>query len=247
MNQPCEPYLVTFYFLLTCARGGLHTLGHQSSICLLSSPTNIRDQPAIVWVSSQNVQQCHVQVQSSGEPPSARRAAASCVVDSRWIVIHGGFDGSRCLNDTFSLDTTTLSWSRILVPDASSASVPSPRALHSLCTIGHGVFTFGGASSNVVLSSLHLLHNAALSSGARLRHQEEARQHQSVSLECKLVLAQAALDGAERLAGRAAVEKQVTHLPVPCGFQAFPSFLVVIAVDLGVLRLRSFSNMQAIN
>ncbi len=35
-----------------------------------------------------------VQVQIDGTQIAARRAAASCVVDQRWLLIHGGFDGT---------------------------------------------------------------------------------------------------------------------------------------------------------
>lgn len=151
-----------------------------------------------------------MQVTATGRSPSPRRAAASSVVDNRWMVVQGGFDGVKCLGDTFVLDTTTLAWSCVEIENAhGEAPLPTPRALHSLVPIGHGLLAFGGACDNTVLSSSLVLHNTALTQGSRIAVHNEALQQKCNSLECKLAHAQAGAERAEQLTGRAVVEKQV--------------------------------------
>jgi hypothetical protein len=145
-----------------------------------------------------------VQMDLLGSAPSPRRAAASCVVNDRWLVIHGGFEGSCCLDDTHVLDTKGGVWSKVASP---SQVAPSPRALHSMCTIGGGVLLYGGASNNAAQSSAHLLHNAAATDGARLQVDLQESRRRVTAEQCKLERTQAALHLAQRDSARA--EKQL--------------------------------------
>lgn len=153
-----------------------------------------------------------MQIKPVGHVPSPRRAAASCVVEDRWLVIHGGFDGSKCLGDTHMFDPVSCTWTAIVCEGytaTSSAVLPVPRALHTLVLIGHGLLAYGGACSERVLSSALMLHNRALTAGVLLSLQDEAQQHGYNQLECKLAQAQEAFERADQVAGRALVEKQV--------------------------------------
>jgi hypothetical protein len=151
-------------------------------------------------------------VDALGPAPCPRRAAASCVIDARWLVVYGGFDGATCLNDLFALDTLTRTWTHVLVHAGATNAQPGPRALHSICAIGHGVVVYGGASSGSVYSSTYLLHNAALSEGVRMQQDLQDLRQRHAQQECMLLRAQADTDVAAGDAARAVIEKQVCHL-----------------------------------
>jgi Galactose oxidase, central domain len=133
------------------------------------------------------------QVPVTGTIPTARRGAASCVVDDRFLLVHGGFNGSRCLDDLYALDTMSSSWSKVHV-DCNATQQPGPRALHAMCTIANGqsIILHGGACSKTVLSSLTVLHNPALTEGLTLGLEREQLAHQVASLQTRLKQAEVA-------------------------------------------------------
>lgn len=155
-----------------------------------------------------------LQVDIAGVQPQARRAAASCVVSNRWLLIHGGFDGAGCLADLHALDTQNGVW----IQPAAAAPGPDlscsigPRALHTLCPVAHGVLVFGGASSGVVHSSVHMLHNAALTDGLKMQLQLQQAGRRHVELQDQLgKQAQSAL-AAQIVADQARAEGEVLFL-----------------------------------
>lgn len=50
-----------------------------------------------------------------GKPPSARRGHACTVLGEHRLMVHGGFDGTSHLGDTYVLDVPTLLWTRVAV------------------------------------------------------------------------------------------------------------------------------------
>eukprot|EP00892_Ulva_mutabilis_P003705 jgi/Ulvmu1/1706/UM116_0019.1 len=104
----------------------------------------------------------------SGHAPSPRRAAASAAVGGRWMIVHGGYDGSRCLDDLYLLDTDQMSWSILTVEERGhSPHHLCPRALHSISVLGHGLLVCGGANNNTVVQSSCFLFNSALQNGIK--------------------------------------------------------------------------------
>ena len=154
-----------------------------------------------------------LQVDALGTPPPACRAAASCVLDDRWLLVHGGFDGARCLGDAFVLDTHTRVWSQLAASDGLSGPHPAPRALHTLCAVGHGVVLYGGASGNAAQSSAHVLHSPAVVAGVRLQLDAAECASRTTELQCALSLAEAARDNAASAAARARAQDEVCRLP----------------------------------
>ena len=144
-----------------------------------------------------------------GEAPSARRAAASSVVDDRWLVIGGGFDGAHCLGDVHVLDTLSGIWAPLELAAGSNTNVPAPRALHSMCTTAQGVLVYGGASQGTVLASAYLLHNKAMAGGAQLQLAHERCHSALVRTECKLSESRIACELAASSANEADSDKQV--------------------------------------
>lgn len=165
-----------------------------------------------------------LQIEPLGDVPPARRAAASCVIDGRWLVVHGGFDGAHCLDDAYVLDTQTRVWSQLAASAGLAAVQPAPRALHTLCPVGHGVVLYGGASGSAAQSSAHLLHSPAVVAGVRLQSDAAEAAQRATSLQCALGHAAAARDNAQRDASRALAESEVRA----CVFaaQASPSLQV---------------------
>jgi Galactose oxidase, central domain len=145
----------------------------------------------------------------AGPAPCACRAAASCVANGRWVVVQGGFDGGACLRDTHVLDTSARLWMRLDAAEGMMDASPGPRALHSVCAIGHGILMYGGAASSTVLSSAHLLHNAAIAAGAQLQAEHQRTTGQLLETQCSLVQVQAAADVAAARAKRANDAQQV--------------------------------------
>jgi Galactose oxidase, central domain len=127
----------------------------------------------------------------TGNIPAARRGAASCTVDDRFLLVHGGFDGSRCLDDLHFLDTVNLCWTKVHVNDCAGTQ-PGPRALHAMCSLSNGqaLIMHGGACNRTVLSSVAVLHNPALTDGLRLAVEREQLVDKLASLHKRLALAE---------------------------------------------------------
>lgn len=132
-----------------------------------------------------------VQISVTGVCPSSRRAAASTVVANRWIVIHGGFDGTKCLCDTYVLDTHEMSWKILkLEKGCKSTSQTGPRALHTISSLAHGLFIFGGASNNRILKSSYLLFNSAVRNGIKTAKMLLASQAEAAALQESVITAE---------------------------------------------------------
>ena len=71
---------------------------------------------------------------------------ASRVPNTPRILLFGGFDGARWLNDTNVLDTTTGVWRRLVVPVA-----PGPRSGHAMAAVERRLLVFGGQAPNGTL------------------------------------------------------------------------------------------------
>jgi hypothetical protein len=155
-----------------------------------------------------------VQVDTVGQIPAARRAAASCCVGDRWLIVHGGFDGAQCLSDAFVLDTHTLVWARIDSDGGgSSAGQLGPRALHTMVPFTHGLLVYGGAYNNSVLSVCSLLHNSHLTQGHRLASAVALHTGEISSIECKLAECTAERDTHRMQLRQMAAEEQVSSTP----------------------------------
>ena len=71
---------------------------------------------------------------------AVRRAAHSCVVMGKYMVIFGGFDGKKRMNDVQLLDTDAMEWSRPTV----NGIPPTARTYHSACLSERKMYVFGG-------------------------------------------------------------------------------------------------------
>lgn len=106
------------------------------------------------------------------------------------MVIHGGFDGIKCLCDTAVLDTSNMSWTALRLEEGCTPlSRPGPRALHSLSIFEHGLWIFGGASNNTILHSAYLIYNAAVRSGMQVAAMLVAAQGQTALLQDAVITA----------------------------------------------------------
>ncbi|KAM9717173.1 kelch repeat-containing protein [Menidia menidia] len=69
-------------------------------------------------------------VKMSGKAPSPRSWHGSAVLSDTKFLIHGGYNGSNALSDTFVFDTETSRWTEVTLPQLSI-----PRAGHSIITM----------------------------------------------------------------------------------------------------------------
>jgi len=91
----------------------------------------------------------------TGTPPTPRTGHTACVQDDSMLVF-GGFDGRRALNDVHILNLRSMAWSR----PADTGAVPSPRAGHTATSIGNYCVVFGGSKSDgegSVYGDVHVL------------------------------------------------------------------------------------------
>eukprot|EP01116_Phalansterium_solitarium_P003899 TRINITY_DN14736_c0_g1_i1.p1 TRINITY_DN14736_c0_g1~~TRINITY_DN14736_c0_g1_i1.p1 ORF type:complete len:616 (+),score=156.43 TRINITY_DN14736_c0_g1_i1:213-2060(+) len=92
----------------------------------------------------------------SGTPPSPRYAHTATAVGKR-LVVFGGFNGSRYLDDVHVLDVERMQWSSPQVKGA----IPAARYAHSatLVTIGNSrkLYVFGGCGETSVFNELFVL------------------------------------------------------------------------------------------
>lgn len=92
-----------------------------------------------------------IAVQAAGRRPRARYRATT-VVHKDLIILFGGHDGTRHLNDTFTFDITTNTWSCLIT----DGIVPSPRDSHVAVMHGNSMYVFGGSSGSA-MNDLHEL------------------------------------------------------------------------------------------
>ena len=91
-------------------------------------------------------------VETTGAPPSPRRAHTACCLDGKLFVFGGG-DGARALNDLYALDLHNLSWEAI----ECYGDVPPPRGYLSGTLVGHHLVIYGGSDGKSCLSSVHMI------------------------------------------------------------------------------------------
>lgn len=90
-----------------------------------------------------------------GQIPSPRRAHATVLFDNQ-LVVFGGGDGDRALNDLYALDVSDLSkldWRR-LQPDGKA---PDPRGYHGAQICGDKMVVYGGVSGQYTYADFHVL------------------------------------------------------------------------------------------
>uniref|UniRef100_H3D8J0 Kelch repeat-containing protein n=1 Tax=Tetraodon nigroviridis TaxID=99883 RepID=H3D8J0_TETNG len=96
------------------------------------------------------------EVKTTGKAPSPRSWHGSATLSDTKFLIHGGYNGSNALQDTFVFDTDTNTWTEVDVPQLSV-----PRAGHSIITmetpgarrsagavsVGRTLLVFGGGDN----------------------------------------------------------------------------------------------------
>jgi len=138
----------------------------------------------------------------------------SAVIADRWLLVQGGFDGTRCLSDAFLLDTKTSTWARLDCGVADVAAQPGPRALHAMCAVGHGLLLYGGAAEGTIFSNAFVLENAAVVEGARLAASLAQLSTERAALHGKLATVRADAD-----CTRAVADASSEAVKVRCGLQ----------------------------
>jgi len=88
------------------------------------------------------------------EVPSRRSAHASCLVDGRYLLVFGGWDGTQELGDLYSYDVATHRWKRV----RTTGTPPAPRHFHSVVAVGRRMYVFGGFDGDKWRADLHALH-----------------------------------------------------------------------------------------
>ncbi|GFR47091.1 hypothetical protein Agub_g8661, partial [Astrephomene gubernaculifera] len=126
---------------------------------------------------------------TTGSPPSPRRGHAAEVVDDRYLLVHGGYDGSGLLADGAVLDTATGVW-RDLAAAGGPEDMPTSRAHHSLTLMGHVMVSLGGSGPMGPLLDVHLLESPPLLAGL-------AQQQRLVETAAVLSATQAAVADTE--------------------------------------------------
>jgi len=95
---------------------------------------------ALMWICSNGNK-----IEASGiYPPQRANHSSSIIKDS--LYIFGGWDGTKRLNDLFSLNTRTLTWTEIQV----EGTAPSPRAGMSLTNLNDKLLLFGGSGHSAL-------------------------------------------------------------------------------------------------
>eukprot|EP01118_Nematostelium_gracile_P014914 TRINITY_DN5893_c0_g1_i1.p1 TRINITY_DN5893_c0_g1~~TRINITY_DN5893_c0_g1_i1.p1 ORF type:complete len:479 (-),score=121.39 TRINITY_DN5893_c0_g1_i1:67-1503(-) len=93
----------------------------------------------------------------TGPAPTARCAHTTCAcgddAGSFKLLIFGGWNGTRMLNDLHILYTERMTWSRPIT----TGSTPGQRAGHTMTSVGTKLFIFGGGDGYHYLNDLHLL------------------------------------------------------------------------------------------
>ena len=97
-------------------------------------------------------------VRTTGEPPIARDGHSAVIApDGHTMLVFGGFDGKKQLDDVHALDTQTFTWTQLSAAaptpenggsdgdgDGESEARPAPRYLHAAARCEDGFFVFGG-------------------------------------------------------------------------------------------------------
>ena len=76
-----------------------------------------------------------------GDVPRARYRG-TCVISGDAMILHGGHDGNRHMQDTHVFDFITMSWSTLLT----EGPIPSPRDSHVAVVHDKSMFLYGGST-----------------------------------------------------------------------------------------------------
>ncbi|GAX75514.1 hypothetical protein CEUSTIGMA_g2957.t1 [Chlamydomonas eustigma] len=106
----------------------------------------------------------------TGIYPGARRGHACAVVAERYLVIHGGYNGTQLLSDAHVLDLRTTAWTGLEVSGALDDQ-PSPCSHHTLTSTEHACILLGGSSALGPCRNVFLLESPAVTSGLQQQHQ----------------------------------------------------------------------------
>jgi hypothetical protein len=74
------------------------------------------------------------------------RYRGTCVISGDNMILHGGHDGNRHLQDTHVFDFNSSSWSALLV----DGPVPSPRDSHVAVLFGRSMYLYGGSTGSAM-------------------------------------------------------------------------------------------------
>ena len=96
-----------------------------------------------VWKLDTNLWEWTV-VKPKGSRPDAREKADCIALDESRILVCGGYDGIRWLNDVFVINVDTSEYSQVKV----SGNLPPPRSGHKLALLHQGILMFGGETTN---------------------------------------------------------------------------------------------------
>ncbi|GIM00701.1 hypothetical protein Vretimale_5653 [Volvox reticuliferus] len=122
---------------------------------------------------------------TSGSTPRPRRGHAAEVVDDRYLVVHGGYDGTSDLAGGAVLDTATATW-RDLSAAGGPQDMPTARAYHTLTLVGHVMVALGGSGPMGPLLDMHLLESPPLVAGL-------AQQYRLMAMAAQLSATQAGM------------------------------------------------------
>ncbi|QDZ24458.1 RING finger protein [Chloropicon primus] len=136
---------------------------------------------------SENVNDCHTlnlqtmrwsKVVFEGEVPGPRRQHTVVQVDKDNVVVCGGFDGSRVLQDIYVLNVGTLQ------SHPMGALFEGGRCLHSCASLGGSLLLFGGVTNaGEAENDLLLLEHLGSSSTAHLRSRVKSLESRVAELE----------------------------------------------------------------
>jgi N-acetylneuraminic acid mutarotase len=88
--------------------------------------------------------------------PSARAGHTSVLIGSQ-ILVFGGGDGTKILNDTWTYDWRECTWSRPNI----SGTPPAPRCAHTATLLGEKLIIFGGGDGSRRFKDLYILDTGA--------------------------------------------------------------------------------------
>ncbi|CAM6005868.1 unnamed protein product [Sphagnum balticum] len=88
-------------------------------------------------------------IESKGNIPTPREGHSACLIESRYIVIYGGWNGEKTFDDLYVFDVTTSAWKLI---EKRSGAEPIPRESQSCCMIRDYMYVFGGQGINILVN-----------------------------------------------------------------------------------------------
>mmetsp|Transcript_5925 Transcript_5925/g.21224 ORF Transcript_5925/g.21224 Transcript_5925/m.21224 type:complete len:537 (-) Transcript_5925:45-1655(-) len=96
-----------------------------------------------IWKLDTNLWEWQL-LRTQGASPDAREKADCIALDESRILVCGGYDGLRWLNDVFVVDVVACACTPVRV----GGPFPPPRAGHKLAMLHQGVLMFGGETTN---------------------------------------------------------------------------------------------------